>query len=333
MAVDILDQDEIDALLHGVDSGAVSTEAAPEKNEARQYDFATQTKIVRGRMPTLEMINERFARQFRIALFNMLRRTPELSVMPVTTPKFSEYVAGLQMPTNLNLVRVTPFSGVGLVILEPKLVFAVVDSFFGGNGRHAKIEGRDFTATEMQIVQMLLKQIFAGMQDAWRPVMGIDMEYLNSEMNPHFANIVSPTEIVVVSRFHVEFDGKGGDVHITMPYSMIEPIKDILKAGMQSDRAEKDERWGQSLRNQLEDTEVDLLTVLCRAQLTLRELMELRPGTVIPCDFDGSATVTGDGITLFKGDLGQQRGRQVVKVTEMMGRKSRNALDALVRRP
>ena len=331
MAVDILDQDEVDALLHGVDTGAVNTQAPPDKNEAQQYHFATQSKIVRGRMPTLEMINERFARQFRMALFNMLRRTPELSVLPITLQKFSEYVASLQMPSNLNLVRISPFAGVGLVTLEPQLLFAVVDSYFGGSGRHTKVEGRDFTATEIQIVQMLLHQVFSGLKDAWSPVMGIDMEFISSETNPTFVNISSPTEIVVVSRFHVEFEGNGGNVDVTMPYSMIDPIKELLMAGIQSGGTERDKHWGQSLRNKLEDTEVDLLTVLCRAQVSLRDLIELRPGAVIPCDFDGSATVTGDGITLFKGDLGHQRGRQVVKVTEMMGRKHNNALDALVR--
>jgi flagellar motor switch protein FliM len=332
MSAEVLKQEEIDALLHGVNSGAVDTEGPNEGGEARDYDFATQARIVRGRMPTLEMINERFARQFRISLFNMLRRTPEVSVMPVTTPKFSEYVPTLEGPTSLNLVRFSPLSGTALVILEPKLVFTVIDNFFGGTGRHSKIEGREFTATEMQIIHMLLAQVFAGMKDAWTPVLAIDMEYMNSETNPQFANIVSPTEIVIVSKFHVQLEGGGGDVHVTLPYSMIEPIKGVLKAGMQSDRAEKDERWAQSLRDQLEDTEVDLTTVLCQARVTLGQLIDLRPGDVVPCNFDGKATILADGLPLLRGELGQQRGRQVVKVDRMIGRKQDNALDALVGR-
>ncbi len=154
---DILNQDEIDALLHGVDSGAVTTEAPPAPGEARNFDFANQMRIVRGRMPTLEMINERFARLFRISLFNLLRRTPEVAVKPIEMKKFSEYVHSLHVPTNLNLVKIPPLRGTGLVVLDPKLVFAVVDNFFGGNGRHAKIEGREFTATEKRIIHMLLK--------------------------------------------------------------------------------------------------------------------------------------------------------------------------------
>jgi flagellar motor switch protein FliM len=332
MTVDVLNQDEIDALLHGVDSGAVETRDSAAGGEARPYDFATQTRIVRGRMPTLEMVNERLARQLRISFFNMLRRSPDVAVAPIALPKFAEYVPTLQVPTSLNLIKIGPLQGTALVILEPKLVFAVVDNFFGGTGRHAKIEGREFTATEMQIIHMLLNQVFAGMKDAWTPVMAIEPEYLNSEINPNFANIVTPTEIVVVSRFHIELEGGGGDIHITIPYSMLEPIKDVLKAGMQSDRADKDERWGQTLRNELEETEVDLVTRMCQSKITLGELLDLKAGDVLACDFDGQATVMADGIAVFQGEVGQQRGRQVVRVSRLISRKSGNTLDAFVRR-
>jgi flagellar motor switch protein FliM len=332
VAVDVLNQDEIDALLHGVDSGAVDTQAPAQVGEARPYDFATQTRIVRGRMPTLEMINERLARQLRISIFGMLRRSPDVAVAPIALPKFAEYLPTLQVPTSLNLIRLNPLQGTALVILEPRLVFAVIDNFFGGNGRHVKIEGREFTPTEMQIIHMLLKQVFDGMRDAWTPVMAIEPEYLNSEINPHFANIVTPTEIVVVSRFHIELEGGGGDIHVTIPYSMLEPIKDVLKAGMSSDRADKDERWAQTLRNELEETEVDLVTRLCQARVTLGELIDLKPGDVIPCDFDGQATVLSEGVPVFQGEVGQQRGRQVVRVSRMMARKTGNALDAFMRR-
>ncbi|MEY4762191.1 MAG: hypothetical protein RLZZ200_2047 [Pseudomonadota bacterium] len=332
MAIDVLNQDEIDALLHGVDSGVVETKSTLPNGEARPYDFATQTRIVRGRMPTLEMINERLARQLRISIFSMLRRSPDVAVAPIALPKFSEYLPTLQVPTSLNLIRINPLQGTALVILEPRLVFAVIDNFFGGNGRHAKIEGREFTATEMQIIHMLLKQVFDGMKDAWTPVMAIDPEYLNSEINPHFANIVTPTEIVVVSRFHIELEGGGGDIHITIPYSLLEPIKDVLKAGMSSDRADKDERWAQTLRNELEETEVDLVTRLCQARLTLGDLLDLKAGDVIPCDFDGQAMVLADGVPVFQGEVGQQRGRQVVRVGRMVARKTSNALDAFVRK-
>ena len=149
----------------------------------------------------------------------------------------------LHVPTSLNLVKINPLRGTALIVLDPKLVFAVVDNFFGGTGRHAKIEGREFTATEQRIIHMLLRSVFADLHEAWSHVAHIEVEYLQSEINPHFANIVSPSEIVVVTSFHIELDGGGGNLHVTMPYSMIEPLREMLDAGVASDRVEKDERW------------------------------------------------------------------------------------------
>jgi len=327
---DILNQDEIDALLHGVDSGAVDTEAEPAPGEVRTYDFTNQVRIVRGRMPTLEMINERFARLFRTSLFNMLRRAPEVAVAPIKMQKFSEYVHSLHVPTSLNLVRVLPLRGTGLVVLDPKFIFAVVDNFFGGNGRFAKIEGREFTATETRVIQMLLKHIFADAKEAWSNVARIDIEYLNTEINPHFANIVSPTEIVVITSFHIELDGGGGDVHITMPYAMIEPLRELLDAGVASDRVEHDERWMQALKEEIEDAEVDLTTVLGRGRITMGELLALKPGDIVPCDFNGRATIMAEDVPIFRGKFGVSRGMQAVQIDERVTRQKPKILDVLL---
>lgn len=326
---DILNQDEIDALLHGVDSGAVKTEAPIAPGEARNYDFANQVRIVRGRMPTLEMINERFARLFRISLFNLLRRTPEVAVAPVKMLKFSEYVHSLHVPTNLNMVRILPLRGTGLVVLDPKLVFATVDNFFGGSGRYAKIEGREFTATEQRIIHMLLKHIFADLKEAWSHVQRLDIEYLNSEINPHFANIVSPTEIVVVTSFHVELDGGGGDVHITMPYAMVEPLRELLDAGVASDRVEHDERWINALKEEIEDADVELTTMLGRAKLTMRQLMDMKAGDVLPCDFTGRATILAEDVPIFRGKFGVSNGQQAVQIEDRISRVRPRLLDVL----
>lgn len=327
---DVLSQDEIDALLHGVDSGAVKTEPAPQPGEARAYDFANQVRIVRGRMPTLEMINERFARLFRISLFNMLRRTPEVAVAPVKMQKFSEYVQGLHVPTSLNLVRILPLRGTGLIVLDPKFVFAAVDNFFGGNGRFTKIEGREFTATESRIIHMLLKHVFSDMKEAWQHVAHLDIEYLNSEINPHFANIVSPTEIVVITSFHVELDGGGGDVHITMPYSMIEPLRELLDAGVASDRVEHDERWVQALKEEIEDAEVELSTLLGRGRITMQQLLDMQPGDILPCDFTGRATILAEDVPVFRGAFGVSRGQQAVQIEERVARSKPKILEGLL---
>lgn len=314
---DLLSQDEIDALLHGVDSGAVETEAeeAGDPSVARGYDFASQDRIVRGRLPTLEMINERFARLFRVSLFNFLRRSPEISVGSVQMLKFGEYVHSLFMPANMNLVKIRPLRGTALFVFDPKLVFVIVENFFGGAGRFpAKIEGRDFTPTERRVVEMVLNQVFGDLREAWSPVLEVDFEYQSSEVNPHFANIVSPSEVVVASVFHVELEGGGGDLHITFPYSMIEPIKDLLDAGVQSDRTESDSRWARALREEIVTAPVDLEATLGETVISYRELLELEAGDVIPFDLPEHVVALVDGVPVCRGKFGVSRGNLALKV-------------------
>jgi flagellar motor switch protein FliM len=325
----ILDQAEIDALIHGMDSGAVNTEAPPAPGEVRQYDFQNQMRIVRGRMPTLEMINERFARLFRVSLYNLLRRSPEISVSPVAIKKFSEYVHTLHVPTNLNLVKINPFRGSALIVFDPKLVFAVVDNFFGGTGRHAKIEGREFTATEQRIIHMMLRSVFADLHEAWSHIFNIEIEYLQSEINPHFANIVSPSEIVVITTFHVELDGGGGELHVTMPYAMIEPLREILDSGMASDRVEKDDRWNVCLREEIEDADVELSTHLGETAITIGQLLNLKPGDILNCDFTGKVLVRVEDVPMFRGSFGVSRGHQAIKLEEKIRRHNPAATDLI----
>ncbi len=317
MINDLLSQDEIDALLHGVDSGSVDTaEPPPPPGEARNYDFASQDRIIRGRMPTLEMVNERFARLWRIGLFNLIRRSSELSVRGIELIKFSDYMHSLYVPTNLNLIRFKPLRGTGLIVFEPTLVFTVVDNFFGGDGRYpTRIEGREFTATEMRVIQLMLKQTFADLTEAWAPVMNVEYEYINSEINPHFANIVTPREYVVVSRFHVELEGGGGDIHVTLPYSMLEPIRDVLDAGIQSDRNDRDESWGITLREQLNTAEVELSSVIARRRMSLRELTKLKVGDILPIDMLREVPVCVEGLPVFTGEFGIANDRNAIKIT------------------
>lgn len=319
---DLLSQDEIDALLHGVDDGDIETEADLEPGTVKSYDLTSQDRIVRGRMPTLEMINERFARYTRISMFNMLRRTADVSVGGIQIQKFGEYVHTLYVPTSLNMVKFRPLRGTALIILDAKLVFKLVDNFFGGDGRHAKIEGREFTPTELRVVQMVLNQGFVDLAEAWKAVMPINFEYVHSEVNPSLANIVSPSEVVVVSTFHVELDGGGGEMHITMPYSMIEPIREVLDAGLQSDTDEQDERWVKALREDVLAAKVDLECDVVRREITLRDIVDLKAGDVIPIEFPDFHVLTANGVPMFKAQLGQSRGNLALKIKEFFDRSS-----------
>lgn len=312
---DLLSQDEIDALLHGVDDGDIDTEDDLDSGEVKAYDLTSQDRIVRGRMPTLEMINERFARYTRISMFNLLRRTADVSVGGIQIQKFGEYVHTLYVPTSLNMVKFRPLRGTSLIILDAKLVFKLVDNFFGGDGRHAKIEGREFTPTELRVVQMVLEQVFVDLAEAWKAVMEIDFEYINSEVNPSMANIVSPSEVVVVSTFHVELDGGGGELHITLPYAMVEPIREVLDAGLQSDTDERDDRWVNALREDVMDAEVELECNVVEKQISLRDIVDLRDGDIIPITMPDFHVVTANGVPLFKANFGQSNDNLALKIT------------------
>ena len=319
---DLLSQDEIDALLHGVDDVEEVEDVLESENEnAVNFDFSSQDRIVRGRMPTLELINERFARHMRISLFNMLRKTAEVSINGVQMMKFGEYQNTLYVPTSLNMVRFRPLKGTALITMEARLVFILVENFFGGDGRfHAKIEGREFTPTERRIIQLLLKIVFEDYKEAWSPVMGVEFEYLDSEVNPSMANIVSPTEVIVVSSFHIEVDGGGGDFHVVMPYSMVEPIRELLDAGVQSDKMETDVRWSSALRDEIMDVPVNFRVNLLEQDISLRDLMELRPGDVIPMNMPEHATMFVEELPTYRVKMGRSGEKLAVQISEKIQR-------------
>ncbi len=315
---DLLSQDEIDALLHGVDDGDIEPEEEIDATGVKSYDLTSNDRIVRGRMPTLEMINERFARYTRISMFNFLRRSADVASGGVQIMKFGEYVHTLYVPTSLNLVKMRPLRGTALFILDAKLVFKLVDNFFGGDGRHAKIEGREFTPTEVRVVQLVLSQVFNDMIEAWAPVMKLEFEYVGSEVNPAMANIVSPSEVVVVSTFHIELDGGGGDLHLTFPYSMIEPIREVLDAGVQSDVDDVDERWMQSLREDILEAKVPVHGTLVERQITLREVADLKAGDVIPVDMPEEFILQANGVPVFRGKMGISSENLAVKIIDQI---------------
>ncbi|MDV7103214.1 flagellar motor switch protein FliM [Vibrio sp. TH_r3] len=319
---DLLSQDEIDALLHGVDDvDDAEDELDTELEGTVSFDFSSQDRIVRGRMPTLELINERFARHMRVSLFNMLRKTAEVSINGVQMMKFGEYQNTLYVPTSLNMVRFRPLKGTALITMEARLVFILVENFFGGDGRfHAKIEGREFTPTERRIIQLLLKVVFEDYKEAWSPVMGVEFEYLDAEVNPSMANIVSPTEVIVVSSFHIEVDGGGGDFHVVMPYSMVEPIRELLDAGVQSDKMETDIRWSSALRDEIMDVPVNFRVNLLEKDISLRDLMELQPGDVIPIKMPENATMFVEELPTYRVKMGRSGEKLAVQVAEKIKR-------------
>lgn len=320
---DILSQDEVDALLFGVGSGDVDTEPTADPGTAHSIDIANHERIVRGRMPTLEMINDRFARQFRISLFNLLRRTSLVSSQGVETKKFSEYVHALHVPSSLHLVRIPPLHGTGMVVVDPRLVFRLVDNYFGGDGRYySKVEGRDFSETELRVVRLLLNHVFEDWAHAWRPVMPIKFEYQSSEVNPQFANICSPTEVVVVSAFDIELEGGSGQLHITLPYSMIEPIRAQLDSGIQSDRGDLSDRWGRALRAEVYQSTVDVVGVFLEQKSTLGDVLGFDVGDIIALEMPDRSELRIEGVPVMRGAFGVSNGYNALRIEQMLNQAS-----------
>lgn len=318
---DLLSQDEIDALLHGVDDGDVETsDDEAEEGDVRTYDLASHERIVRGRMPTLEMINERFARYTRISLFNLLRRAADVAVGGVQVMKYGDYIHTLYVPTSMNLIRVSPLRGTALFIMDAKLVFKLVDNFFGGDGRHAKIEGREFTPTETRLIHKTLEQFFVDLEEAWHPVMQLEFEHLGHEMNPAMANVINPTEVVVVSTFQVDLEGGSGEFHVAMPYSMLEPIRDQLVSGFQNSEDEKDERWQIALQRDILMARLPLEMVLAEQEMTLRDVVELEVGDVIPIELPEAFELKANKVPVYNCTMGVSRGNLAVKIIDQIQR-------------
>ena len=320
MSDSFLSQDEVDALLKGVNGD--EDEAKVEDNDpskARPYDLATQERIVRGRMPTLEIINERFARLLRIGLFNFLRRSVEISVGPVRISKYSDFIRNLVVPTNLNLVHMKPLRGTGLMVLDPSLAFLMVDNMFGGDGRfHTRVAGREFTQTEQRIIRRVLDILFENYEKSWEPVYPIEFEYIRSEMNTQFANIATPNEVVVAITFAVELGEAGGEIHFCFPYSMLEPIKDMLTSSMQGEVLGVDKRWVRLMTQQIQAAEVEIVADLAKQKLTLHEVLNLKVGDVIPLPISEEVDAVVDGVPVMRCKYGLFNGQYALRVQKLL---------------
>jgi flagellar motor switch protein FliM len=319
MSDNFLSQQEVDALLKGVTGEQDEVAAPTDQSGVKPYNLATQERIVRGRMPTLEIINERFARLFRIGLFNFLRRTTEVSIGPVRVSKYSEFIRNLVVPTNLNLIHMKPLRGTGLIVIDPNLVFLLVDNLFGGDGRfHTRVEGRDFTQTEQRIIQRILGIIFENYAKSWEPVYPVEFEYIRSEMNTQFANIATPNEVVVTFTFTVELGSVSGEMHFCIPYSMIEPIRDTLTSSLQGETLEMDKRWVRLMTQQIQTAEVEIVASLGTARVSLGDILNMKAGDVIPIAVPECVAAHVDGVPVMECTYGKFNGQYALRVEKLL---------------
>jgi len=316
----ILSQDEVDALLQGItgESQKLEQEEAP-KEGIRDYNLAQQERIVRGRMPTMEIINERFARNIRIGLFNLIRKSPEVSVGGIKVQKYSAFLREIVVPTNFNIMAVRPLRGSGLVVCDPTLVFAVIDALFGGAGKfHTRIEGRDFSATEQRVINRLVDVIAEEYKKAWRGVYPIELSYQRSEMQPQFATIATPSEIVVSTSFSLEIGDLAGSMHICIPYATLEPIRDVLYSSVQGDAIEVDRRWVKLLSHEIQAAEVTVVAELAKTEATVEQLLAMQIGDFIELDRSPTITAHVDGVPIFDCQYGTHKGKYALRIERQL---------------
>lgn len=315
-----LSRDEVDALMKGVsgETDAPVAAAPVDDGGARPYDLKTQERVIRGRMHTLEIINERFARQLRTALFNFIRRGADISVGSVSIAKYGEFCRNLPVPTNLNLVHMKPLRGTALMVYDPNLVFLVVDNLFGGDGRfHTRVEGRDFTQTEQRIIQRMLELTLKSYNHAWNTVYPVTFEYIRSEMHTKFANVAEPHDTVVNTAFHIELGAVGGQRHVCLPFTMIEPIRELLMNPPKED-VQVDRGWLPRMSNHLRAAEVELVAEFTHLRSSVSDVLEMRVGDVLPIERPEHVFAKVNGVPVMRCGYGTMNGRYGLRVEEMI---------------
>ena len=320
MSESFLSQEEVDALLEGVTGESQKEVEQPaQKGEVRGYDISSQERIVRGRMPTVEIVNERFARNLRLGLFNFIRRTPEVSVGAIAVQRFGAFLRELAVPTNFNIVAVRPLRGNGLIVCEPSLIFGVIDTLYGGSGKfQTRIEGRDFSTTEHRVISRLVTVITEEYKKAWKGIYPIELEYQRSEMQPQFANIATPSEIVISTSFQLEIGEISGSIHFCIPYATLEPIRDVLYSSTQGDSLEVDRRWVNVLKREIQAVEVTMVAELARTNTTVEQLLAMKPGDFIELEREPRIQARIDGVPLFECQYGTHNAKYAVRIEKSL---------------
>lgn len=319
----VLSQEEVDALLKGLVEGEIEVENEPRLPDGGVilYDFTSQERIIRGRMPTMEVINEHFARAFRISLSMNLRRTVDIQTNFVQMLKFGEFLRSLPLPSSFHIFKMEPLRGQSLLVVDSKLVFALVECFLGGSVKtQFKIEGRDFTNIERRLIQKVVLMGFQDLEKAWAPVHPVKMNMVRVEINPMFVGIATPNDIMVISKFQVEMEQADGFITICMPYATIEPIKGKLYSGFQSEQLELDGRWTSRIQEQIRDMAVNVVVELAHISMSARDILNLKTGDVVLFEKKVTDPLVGkvEGIPKFTGHAGQFHHAKAFQVQRLL---------------
>lgn len=328
----VLSQSEVDALLAAVSEGEIGDEGGGDSGGGGggghsgvddkvvvAYDLTSQDRIIRGRLPQLDVIYEKFMRSFRVSLSSALRKIASLNHASTDFLKFGEFINTLPMPTCMSVLRFNALRGSALLVIESKLAYALVDNFFGGADRpYTKVEGKDFTPIELEIIRKVVDLSINDLEEAWAAVEKIDCSFVRTEVNPQFVGIVPPTDIVIASTFDVELENANGTITLVIPYSTIEPIKQKLQSGFQVESDQTDKKlWTSIIVDQLMETFVEIKVDLGTTRISLKDLMRLKVGDVIPLSQDatGEIDVQIEGVNKYKGYHGVHHGTVAIQIT------------------
>jgi flagellar motor switch protein FliM len=312
----VLTQEEVDALLQGINGDEASPAADAASGEARPLDLSNRESFVRARLSALEGIHERFARTLRTSLSELLRRTPEVAIGAIKVQRYAAFLRESVVPTNFNIVSLKPLRGAALLVCEPALVFAAIDAQYGGAGKYAtRLEGREFSATEQRVIGRLTQSVCAEYAGAWQPVYALQCEVQRAETQPQFVNVAAPGDLVVSASFTLEIGETSGALHWCIPYALLDPIRDLLvSAGSAPPALPADERWLQLMRTQIQSAEVDLVAELATADATVEQLLAFKPGDFIELDLKTQIQAKVDGVPLFDAHYGTANNRYAIKI-------------------
>ncbi|TAN44321.1 MAG: flagellar motor switch protein FliM [Nitrospirae bacterium] len=318
---DILSQDEVDALLKGISDGDVETEKVEEVSGVKLYDFSGQEKIVRGRMPSLDIANERLARNFRLSLSAAIRHMVDVTNVNVNITKFYDFMRGIPFPSSINVFKMEPLRGFGLLVFDAPMIFTLIEFFFGGTGKgHYKPEGREFTPIEQKIIHKVVMMFFSDMEEAWKPIYPVMPNYVRSEMNPQFVTIVTPVDVVIKVEFILEIEGKQCRIFLCIPYGTVEPIKEKLYSAFSADRDEMDQKWIERLRERLKEIPLNFTATLGSAVVSVEDILNMQTSDIIMLNkrVDEDIDIDIEGVPKFQGKFGIFKGSYALKITQII---------------
>lgn len=257
------------------------------RTDVRKHDLASEDSSLGVNISSVDMINERFIRLFRLGMLEVLRTSPRMNPTRVEMVRFGDYLNGLKPPMSVNTIRMSPLRGHSMVVIEPTVIFSSLDSFFGGFGRGVGqlSAGRLFTPTETRIIKIILQVFFRSMKEAWSPIIGVDFEHISSEINPQFAQIADENDLVVLSRFESEGASQtaGGFIDMVIPYVALKPVRDLLRGRLQAGDGNdaSDKVWRLQLEEAVHDASLELQVLLGKTQIPMQTLNTWQAGDVI----------------------------------------------------